>query len=121
MKESMRGFTLLEVLVALAILAVTLAAASRGAAMATGAAHDARLRLLATWIAENRIAERQARRDFPDYGTNEGKAFMGGESFTWRETVSSTPNAQFHRIEVAVSLLTGGGEPLAKLTAFLGR
>jgi len=51
-----RGFTLIEVLVALAIFAVALTAALRTCSIATDAALDFRERLLAGWVAENRLA-----------------------------------------------------------------
>src|SRR4051812_50040135 len=55
------GFTLVEVLVALAIMSIALLAALRAAAQGTGAVSELRLRLLAGWVAENRLAEHRAR------------------------------------------------------------
>jgi general secretion pathway protein I len=96
------GFTLIEVLVALAILAVALAAVLRSASMAADGTLELKERLLATWIAQNRLAEYSARTLWPDVGTRAGNAEQGGVSFAWRETVTATPNPLFRRVEVQV-------------------
>ncbi len=113
------GFTLLEVLVALVILAVALAAASRASHMATDSTLIMKQRLLAGWVAENRLAERRATQAWPQSGVAEGQAAQAGLDFTWQETVASTPNPAFRRIEVKVF----GGEDksyaLATLVGYL--
>ena len=65
----MKGFTLIEILVAVAILAVALAATTRAASIATDGTLETRHRLLATWAAQNRVAEIRARRLFPAAST----------------------------------------------------
>jgi general secretion pathway protein I len=100
--KPVRGFTLIEVLVALAILAVALAAVLRSASMAADGTLELKERLLATWIAQNRLAEYSARSHWPDVGTRAGNAEQGGVAFAWRETVTATPNPLFRRVEVQV-------------------
>lgn len=63
-----RGFTLLETLVALAILAIALSAAFRAVGATTGSAEGLRDRLLADWVAQNRLAELRAAGSFPPSG-----------------------------------------------------
>ena len=72
MQPRARGFTLIEVLVALVILAVALAAAARAANVATVSAEESKLRTLATWAAQNRIALLTATRSFPGSGVTSG-------------------------------------------------
>jgi len=116
-----RGFTLIEVLVALAILAVALGAASRASVMMADSSMELRQRLLASWVAQNRLAELQARRAFPGAGTREGEVEQAGVKMVWREAVSTTPNPSFRRVEISVSAADGGDHALAKLTGYLVR
>ena len=83
-KVASLGFTLIEVLVALTILAIALAAAARAANVATDSAQETRLRTLATWIAQNRVAELNATRSFPGAGNVSGRSSMAGLEFEWR-------------------------------------
>ncbi len=114
------GFTLIEVLVALAILAIALAAAARAANVATDSAQETRLRTLATWIAQNRVAELNATRSFPGAGNVSGRSSMAGIEFEWRQATSETPNAAFRKIEIKV-LRPGETQSLTTLNAYLVR
>ena len=114
------GFTLIEVLVALAILAIALAAAARAANVATDSAQETRLRTLATWIAQNRIAELTATQVFPSAGTTSGRSSMAGIEFEWQQVTSDTPNAAFRKVELKV-LRPAQAQSLVTLNAYLVR
>jgi len=115
-----RGFTLLEVLVALAILALALMAALRASAVAAQNAGDIRQRQLADWVAQDLLEEHRARRDWLPIGSSSGEVVQGGSRFRWEESVGSTPNVQFRRIEIRVRAGDQpDGAPLARLTGFL--
>ena len=113
-----RGFTLLEILVALAVLAIALAATARsmGAAIDTTAA--LRDRTLARWVAEDRLAQLELGREWPALDTKEGDADMGGRAFRWRQQTSASPVARMRRVEVSV-FQPGTDSPLARMTGFL--
>jgi general secretion pathway protein I len=113
------GFTLVEVLVALAIIAIALMAALRAASQGTQAAGELRLRLLAGWVAENRLAEHRARGDWLPAGIGRGTQTQGGMEFVWREEVISTPHPAFRRVDVFVSAPAQESRSLARLTGFL--
>ncbi len=87
-----RGFTLVEILVALAILAVALAAGMRAVAQSADGATLLKQRTLALWVAQNRLAVAQLASPWPAPGLRDGEAVQAGARFVWRETVSGTPN-----------------------------
>ena len=113
------GFTLVEVLVALAIVSIALLAALRAAGQGTAAVGELRLRLLAGWVAENRLAEHRARGDWLALGIGRGTQSQGGVEFAWREEVIATPNAAFRRVDVFVSAPAEASRSLARLTGFV--
>lgn len=117
--DSRRGFTLVEVLVALAIVAVALLASLRVAGQATINAHDLRARLLAGWVAENRLAEHRARGAWLPTGRKEGTQFQGGMEFAWREEVIPTPNPAFRRVDIFVYSAPTDTRSLAHLVGFV--
>ncbi len=116
-----RGFTLIEILVALAILAIALAATMRAANLATDGARETRGRLLATWAAQNRVAELRARDQFPPAATTTLATEQGGMALAIAETVAETPNPSIRRLDLAVSDAREPGRVLVTLTAFLAR
>jgi general secretion pathway protein I len=115
------GFTLVEILVAVAILAIALAATTRAASLATDGARETRARLLATWAAGNRVAELRARKQFPVPAVTTSSVEQGGLALVLQETVVDTPNPTIRRLELAVSDAADPGRVLATQTAFLVR
>lgn len=103
------GFTLLEVLVALVIIGVALAAAMRGALALTGTAEDTRYKLLATLTAENRLLELRLARQRLEVGQTTTDCDEGGAKFSCEQIVRSTPNPFFRRVELRVSRAEGEG------------
>ncbi|MDD3675908.1 MAG: type II secretion system minor pseudopilin GspI [Thauera propionica] len=102
MRARTAGFTLLETLVALSIIALALSAAMRAMGSTAAAAASLREHTLATWIAENHLAELRARQGWPPIGQRQGHSMMGGRRYPWIETVSGTPNPLFRRVLIEV-------------------
>jgi general secretion pathway protein I len=102
-----RGFTLLEVLVALVIIGVALAAAMRGALSLTTAAEDTRYAMLATTIAENRLLELRLARGSLEIGQTTTPCAQADVEFECLQTVRSTPNPFFRRVELQVFRVAG--------------
>ncbi|MEO7071515.1 MAG: type II secretion system minor pseudopilin GspI [Rhodanobacter sp.] len=101
-RDSARGFTLVEVLVAMTIVAVSLFAALRVATLGTAHMSDLRARLFAGWVAADRLAEHHARGDWLAVGELNGVQHQGNLELGWREEISATPNAAFRRVDVYV-------------------
>lgn len=114
-----RGFTLVEVLVALAVLAIALTAVMRTMGQAIDATTTLRERNTALWVAQNRLAEHQMRRDWPAPDTTDGEAEIGGVKWFWREQVSTTPEPRIRRIEITVRHSTDSNDTQARLVGYL--
>ena len=114
-----RGFTLLEMLVALTVLAIALLAALRASSAGVQNTVEIRNRLLAGWVAQNRLAEHLARRDWLPIGPVHGEETQGGVRFRWEEKIVGTPNYQFRRVEVRVFAEQEPDLALATLTGFM--
>lgn len=119
MNARRKGFTLVEVLVALAIISIALMSALRAAGQGTNNAAELRSRLLAGWVAENRLAEHRALAEWLPLGIHRGTAQEGGLDFHWREEVIATPNAAFRRVDVRVFATAEELHSLAHLTGFI--
>ena len=115
------GFTLLEVLVALVIIGVALAAAMRGAMSVTSTADYSRQKLLAILTAENRLLEMRLARERLEPGEETLPCEQGGVTFTCTQAVKPTPNPFFRRVEVRVfrSDDAGNRQQLAELMTVL--
>lgn len=99
-----RGFTMIEVLVALTIIAVALSASLRAVgSLATGEA-DLHRRLLAGWSADNALAQLHLSHTWPDVGSQSFDCSQGNLELLCTERVSGTPNPLFRRVEVLVSM-----------------
>lgn len=96
------GFTLLEVLVALAVVAIALLAAMRAAGSVGDNATRYRHAVLAEQCAQNLLIEQRLRKVFPPVGQSTGRCTQAGVTFTLEQNVLPTPNPNFRRVQVTV-------------------
>ncbi|MDP2144732.1 MAG: type II secretion system minor pseudopilin GspI [Gallionella sp.] len=115
-----QGFTLIEVLVALAIISIALLASLRIAGGGANSAGELRARVLAGWVAENILAEQRARGVWLPLGMQRGIESQGGIAFVWREEVIDTPNSSFRRVDIRVYTASDESHTLAHLIGFVG-
>ncbi len=115
------GFTLLEILVALAILATALGAMIKGGGeSAIGIAH-LRNKSYAHWVAQNQITEKQLQQRWLTERRIKGEDEMAGERWPWRINISKTFDEDVQRLDVDVWLHDDNGRPLVSVIAFLSR
>ncbi|KVN23676.1 type II secretion system protein GspI [Burkholderia pyrrocinia] len=98
-----RGFTMIEVLVALAIIAVALAASIRAVGTMATSSSDLHRRLLAGWSADNALAQLRLAHAWPSIGEQSFDCSQGNVQLVCTQRVSATPNPVFRRVEVSVS------------------
>lgn len=114
------GFTLLEVLVALGVLALTMAAVIKAVGSYTGNQVYLRDRTFAVWVARNILAEQQLAAAWPGVGELKGTSDMGQREWRWLARVTQTEEAELRRLDVEVQLVDSEDEqPLAVLSGFL--
>ncbi|VAX16578.1 hypothetical protein MNBD_NITROSPINAE01-215 [hydrothermal vent metagenome] len=78
-----KGFTLLEVLISIGILAIVLGATVRASGVATDSANISKSHVMALWVAQNRIAELQAFLKWPAIGERDGEETENDKSTTF--------------------------------------
>lgn len=113
------GFTLIEVLVALAIVAVTLGAGIKAA----GALSNNAVRLgdvsAAQWCADNQLTAFRLSHGYPSVGDSDFSCEQLGHRYAGRLVVRPTPNPSFRRVDAAVA--DDAGQPLVMLSTVLPR
>ena len=115
---SRSGFTLLEVLVALVVVAVAVAALARAGSQAVDGQFHAEQRTLALWVADNVLAEMQL--DPPgSSGRQQGTSPMGGRDWHWEALIQPTPGEGMLRVDVAVYAASRRESPILTHTGFL--
>jgi general secretion pathway protein I len=113
------AFTLVEILVALALVAVALAAGMRALSQAADGAGTLKARTLALWVAQNRLAAAQIAPASIGRGASRGQAVQASMSFVWQSTTSATPNPAFRRLDIVVAEASRPDYALAKLTGYI--
>ncbi|WP_369973934.1 type II secretion system minor pseudopilin GspI [Pelomonas sp. KK5] len=103
MTRRSQGFTLLEVMVALVIVAVALAAGMKAAGALTDNAARLRDVTVAQWCAQNQLTELRLNHTFPGSGESTFSCEQLGRSYQGRQVVRSTPNPNFQAVDVIVS------------------
>lgn len=115
------GFTLLEVMVALAIVSIGLIAVFNSIIQMAHSTSTLRERALADWIAMNTISEIRISRDFPDVGRLDGSTEFAGREWRWEATVSETGISDLRRIDMAVAYEDVPEDAITIMTGFVSR
>lgn len=121
--ERSKGFTLLEVLVALAVIAFSLAAAASAVSGNARNASGLQQRTYAHWVAMNKMAELHIEKKWPSIKTTKGSSLMARHEWFWAIKVSKTPDKKdlVRRVDIMVRPSEDDESPLVTLTGFVGR
>jgi general secretion pathway protein I len=116
-----RGFTLLEILIALAILTIAFASIITVAANQSVNVGYLRDKTLAHWVALNQITELQVANEWPTIGKKQGDEEMGLTKWHWKRTVEKTPDDRVRKVEIAVFRNRDDEESVTRLVSFLSQ
>jgi general secretion pathway protein I len=117
MKTS-RGFTLIEVLVSLGIVAIALVAGLQATTALTNNAQRQSDVMLAHGCAANELTALRLARQFPNIGESESACEQVGQTFRVVMKVAATPNPSFRRVDAQVF---EGNSPVLRLSTVMGR
>ena len=119
MKHPTRGFTLLESLVALAVVAIALGAGLRAAGVLTDNATRLADVIAAQWCADNQLTALRLSRSFPGVGDADFSCEQLGRTYGGKLVTRPTYNASFRRADAVIS--DGSGHQLVTLSTVLAR
>lgn len=116
---SNRGFTLIEVMVALVIAALAMAGISASISQMADAAITMQQRTYASWIGMNQVTQMRLANVIPEVAESNGEVTYANQDWLWTATVSETGVENLFRVDVAVSL-AASGERIRTVTGFIG-
>ncbi len=114
-----RGFTLIEVLVALVIVGLGMMAVFGQLNQMLTATARLRDKTLATWIAVDRITELQANGEYPRIGERSDDLKMGRSEWTYTIRTSEIPGMDMRRVDVTVSYVDTPNDVLTEIAGFV--
>jgi len=114
-----QGFTLLEVIVALGIVAVGILAVSRAITGYAGTTAALEQRMVASWVASNRLETLRLLAAKPAPGTQHGSEEMADRVWYFSEIISTTADPLLFRVDVTVFTDKDETDEVGMLTGYL--
>lgn len=113
------GFTLIEVMVAMAIAVLALVGVLAAIAQMVDAGLAMRERTYASWIALNKITELRLANNVPEVSESNGEVDYAGLEWAWTATISETGVENLFRVDVEVGY-AGNADKIRSVTGFIG-
>lgn len=115
------GFTLIEVMLAMAVFAIA-GVALLGSAM-SNFTHMASLeqKTIAQWVASNQLVAANLEEKWPPKNDRKGKVEQAGKQWFWLQKVVKTTDKNMRQITVEVRLNEKDEQPIAELVTFVAR
>lgn len=119
--DKQHGFTLVEILVALAVVAIALMAGLQATGALTRMSERQSDQLLAQLCADNELAKVRLARQMPGVGNSTATCTQAGRALEVALEVLPTPNPNFRRVEVRVRAPDNGLVTLLQVSTVVGR
>ena len=114
------GFTLLEVLIALAVLAIGLMALIGTTGKSARDSAHLRDTTYASWVGLNELTMLRVAQSWPNDDSLNGDADMGGEKWHWKATMTKTSDPGLLRVDIDVSVPDKPDDVVTTVTGFIG-
>ncbi len=115
-----KGFTLIEVMVALLVITIGLGALIESTGNSAWQATYLKQKTIASWVAQNQIALHRAKRTWGTVSSTKGTTEMANIEWRWEMKISKTDDPSLRRLDVDV-FLDGDDSLKASLTGFIAR
>ena len=119
-KYKQKAFTLLEVLVALAVLTLGLGAVIKVASSQSSQLSYLKNKTIALWVANNKSNEIQLE-GWPGVGVSSGQTLMAKQEWRWKLNVSNTADKDLRRLDIEINQKHEEGEPVVRFISFIGK
>lgn len=116
-----KGFTLLEVMVALAVIAITLGAIVNNNASSTRNAQYLIAKTFASLVAQNELVKTRTAKSWPATSNTSGTETFANSEWYWQKKVSTTDDPLLRRIDISVSQAESKQQVLYRLTGFMAQ
>ncbi len=118
-RRRQRGFTLIEVMVALAVVSLGLIAVFNGIIQISDQSSHLRERTFAHWVAMNEIARMRVAGAMPELSEFDGDAEFADTTYRWEAVVSETGVEDLRRIDMRVSYADTPDDVIAEAVGFV--
>lgn len=122
-KHRNKGFTLIEVLVALAVMAITGVAILKVTQEHIMTLTSVQELSIASWVANNQMTETtlKAQIKWPLKNNDKGKVDMAGKTWFWQQTVSKTPDESLFQLTIIVATDEEMSDRVTDISTFISK
>lgn len=120
-RNSTQGFTLIEILVALAIIAIAMAALIKASGNHTYSASYLKQKSIGHWVAMNEISRLHITQDWPDLGKQKKSTEMASHEWFWLREVKETPDPDTRQIVFTVYADEDREQNISRLIGYISR
>lgn len=120
-RNAQHGLTLLEVMVALAIFAITGSAILKAVGESLNSVGQLEAITVANWVANNQLTQLQLSRPWPIRNNAKGSSEMANRTWYWQQTVENTSDDELKQVTISVSLDSGFEDSVTSVTTYFSK